>query len=246
MNILIATPMYGGMCTGEYTRSLIGVAQVLGPEKIGHGMAFIYNDSLITSARNKLATIFMNHDFTHMLFIDADISFDPRDIVTMLHADKDVLAGIYPKKVINWDRVKMAADAGVPAEQLKFHTGDLVVNLLEHEREKAVRVTEPVEVFGAGTGFMLIKREVMERLKDKIDTYLDDDGSKLYEYFFLKKDPVLNKQLTEDYAFCALCRENGIKVHVAPWVKLSHTGTYTFTGSVIPVREVHNGTSNHH
>ena len=82
---------------------------------------------------------------------------------------------------------------------------------------------------------MLIKKEVIERLKDKVDSYLDDDDSVLYEYFFLKKDPVLNKQLTEDYAFCWLCRDNGIKIHVAPWVRLNHTGSYTFTGSVIPV-----------
>ena len=137
--------------------------------------------------------------------------------------------------------VDMAVKAGIPVNELQFHTGDLVVNLLDHEREKQVKVTDPVEVFGAGTGFMLIKREVMERLKDKVDTYLDDDETTLHEYFFLKKDPVLNKQLTEDYSFCALAREHGMKVFVAPWARLSHTGTYTFTGSVIPVKGENNG-----
>jgi len=220
---------------------MLAVAPVLGNEGISHATAFIYNDSLITNARNKLATIFMKHDFTHLMFIDADIAFDARDIVMMLRADKDIIAGIYPKKRINWERVDMAVRAGVPVNELQFHTGDLVVNLLDHEREKQVKVTDPVEVFGAGTGFMLIKREVMEHLKDKVDTYLDDDETTLYEYFFLKKDPVLNKQLTEDYAFCALAREHGMKVYVAPWARLSHTGTYTFTGSVIPVKGENNG-----
>lgn len=243
MNILIATPMYGGMCTGEYTRSMLNVSPVLGTEGVSHSMAFIYNDSLITNARNKLASIFIKHDFSHLLFIDADISFDARDILTMLRADKDVIAGIYPKKRINWARVDMAVKTGVPVQDLQFHTGDLVVNLLDHEKEKQVRITDPVEVSGAGTGFMLIKREVMEKLKDKVDTYLDDDDTLLYEYFFLKKDPVINKQLTEDYAFCALCREHGMKVYVAPWARLSHIGTYTFTGSVIPVQGADDGAS---
>jgi hypothetical protein len=232
--ILIATPMYGGMCLGEYTRSMLNVAPVLGAANIQHSAAFVYNDSLITSARNKLATLFLKTDCTHLLFIDADIAFEAKDIVSMVVADKGVIAGIYPKKRMNWARVEMAVKAGIPTDQLEHHAGDLVIRLTEDEMEREVKVTDPVEVWGAGTGFMLIKREVFESLYDKIDHYEDEDGSPLHEYFFLKKDPKLNKQLTEDYAFCALCRENGIKVYAAPWVRLSHTGTYTFTGSVIP------------
>jgi hypothetical protein len=234
VKILIATPMYGGMCLGEYTRSMLNVSPVLGAAKIQHAAAFVYNDSLITSARNKLATLFMNTDNTHLLFIDADIAFDANDIVSMVIANKDVIAGVYPKKRLNWARVEMAVKAGVPTDRLEDYAGDLVIRLTEDELEREVKVTDPVEVWGAGTGFMLIKREVFESLYNKIDHYEDEDGSPLHEYFFLKKDQKLNKQLTEDYAFCALCRENGIKIHAAPWVRLSHTGTYTFTGSVIP------------
>lgn len=236
MKVLIATPMYGGMCTGEYTRSMTGVVSELAAQNIKVAFAFLYNDSLITNARNKLATVFMEHDFTHLMFIDADIGFQASDIIGLLNADKDVIAGIYPKKVINWNRVESAVKAGVATEELQFHTGDLVVSLVDHERERVVKFTEPVEVYGAGTGFMLIKRTVLEALKDKVDTYLDNDGKSLYEYFFLVKDPVLKQQLTEDYAFCRLCRMNGFKIYVAPWVKLSHTGSYIFTGQPIPVR----------
>ena len=236
MKLMIATPMYGGMCTGQYTNSMINIVPILGNKGIQTSFAFIYNDSLITNARNKLASIFVKHDFTHMLFIDADIGFDANDIVSMIEADKGVIAGVYPKKVMNWERVKEAVKNDVPTDQLEFHAGDLVINLLDYEREKAVKINEPVEVTGLGTGFMLIKKEVMEQLKDKVDTYLDDDETVLYEYFFLKKDPVLRKQLTEDYAFCGLCRENGISIYAAPWVRLNHTGTYTFKGAAIPVK----------
>lgn len=233
--IMIATPMYGGMCTGQYTRSMLDVIPTLTSHGVNVATAFIYNNSLITSARNQLAAIFMAHDFTHLMFIDADIQFEAKDILTMLAADKDVIAGVYPKKRINWERLEMAVKAGVPTEELQNHTGDLVVNLVNNEREKVVKAAEPVEVYGAGTGFMLIKRGVFELLRDKVDTYLEDDDSVTHEYFFLMKDPELGKQLSEDYAFCWLCRDNGVKIHIAPWVRLGHTGTYQFNGSVIPV-----------
>lgn len=236
MKVLVATPMYGGMCTGEYARSMTGVVSELAAQGVSVSFAFLYNDSLITNARNKLATIFMEHDFTHLMFIDADIGFQPSDIVSLIKTDKEVIAGIYPKKRINWGRVESAVKSGVSTEELQFHTGDLVVSLVDHERERVVKLSDPVEVFGAGTGFMLIKREVLEALKDKVDTYLDGDGTQLYEYFFLVKDPELKQQLTEDYAFCRLCRINGIKIHIAPWVRLSHTGSYIFTGQPIPAR----------
>lgn len=232
---MIATPMYGGMCCGEYTRSMLDVIPTLTSAGVDVSTAFIYNNSLITSARNQLASLFMQHEFTHLLFIDADVNFQARDILSMLAADKDVIAGIYPKKRLNWARVEMAVKAGIPTEELQNHTGDLVVNLVNHGKEQVVNANEPVEVFAAGTGFMLIKREVFEKLRDEVDTYKEDDDSITHEYFFLMKDPVLGKQLSEDYAFCWLCRDNGVKIHVAPWVRLGHTGTYQFNGSVIPV-----------
>lgn len=234
--LLIATPMYGGMCSGEYTRSSLGIIPTMNANGIDVSFAYIFNNSLITSARNQLANIFLSHEFTHMMFIDADIKFNAADILSMLAADKDVIAGIYPKKEINWGRVEMAVKAGTATHELTNHTGSLVVNLVDYERERVVRANEPVEVFGAGTGFMLIKRGVFETLRDKVDTYVEDDGVVVNEFFFLMKDPVLGKQLSEDYAFCHLCRQNNIKIHVAPWVKLGHVGTYLFEGSVIPTK----------
>jgi hypothetical protein len=227
--------MYGGMCTGEYARSLMHVPIAMNANGVDVSFAFIFNNSLIQSARNQLADIFVKHDFTHMMFIDADIKFNAGDILTMMRADKDVLAGIYPKKEINWGMVHNAVGWGEPPEKLTHYTGSLVVNLLNNEDSTTAKVTEPVEVFGAGTGFMLIKKSVFEKLSSVVDTYVDDDGVTKGEFFFLKKDPSTGRQMSEDYAFCALCREHDIKVHVAPWVRLGHVGTYLFEGSVIPV-----------
>ena len=201
-------------------------------------MLFRSNNSLITSARDQLANIFLKNNFTHMLFIDADIKFNVDDIFSMLDADKDVIAGVYPKKEINWHMVHQKVLEGAKPEELTNYTGSLVVNLVDNEKEKVVKAGEPLEVFGAGTGFMLIKKSVFERLEPHVERYIDSSSEmEINSFFFLMKDPDTGKQLSEDYAFCRLCREHGIKIHVAPWVRLGHSGTYMFEGSVVPVTQ---------
>lgn len=236
-NVLIATPMYGGMCAGEYCRAMTHVPITL--MRAGHDVSFVFtmNNSVIQMARNQLAGIFYRHEFTHLMFIDADIKFQAEDIVRMLDADKEIIAGVYPKKRINWDMVKQQVDAGVPAERLSRMTGDLVVNLVGGARQQEVDTREPVEVTAAGTGFMLIKRSVFDTLKDRVQTYLDvDDDMVIHEFFSIVKDRNSERLLSEDYAFCQLARDHGIKIHVAPWARLGHYGSYLFEGTLIPVQ----------
>ena len=244
--IMIATPMYGGMCGGEYTRSMITVPVAMAMNDMEASFAFIMNNSLVQHARNVLADIFMQHDFTHLMFIDADIKFNPMDIVSMVKADKDVLCGIYPKKKINWEMINDAVQQGVPPQELTNYTGDLVVNLVGYGEAAIVSASEPAEVYGGGTGFMLIKRSVFETLQDKVERFIEEDcdDREIGEYFYLQKDPEVNRQLSEDYVFCRLCRANGIKIYAAPWVKLGHFGTYMFEGAVIPVKQDTQGDKN--
>lgn len=237
IKLLIATPMYGGMCAGEYTRSSLGIIPAMQANGIDVSFAYIFNNSLITSARDQLAAICLKHDFTHMMFIDADIKFNAMDIVSMLKANVDVIGGIYPKKEINWDMVSNMAKKGVDASDLRNYTGSLVINLVDYQKELEVKINEPVEVFGVGTGFMLIQRRVLERLAAHTERYIDaDNETEINSFFYLIKDEHTGKQLTEDYAFCKLCRDHGLKVYAAPWVRLGHMGSYLFEGLVIPVR----------
>lgn len=235
VKVFIATPMYGGMCTGAYTKSLLDVPGVLGHHGIQTGVWFVMNNSLIQSARNHLVDIFLkNEDFTHMMFIDADIGFEAIDIIHMINANVDVIGGVYPRKKIAWNRVRDAVKANVSNEKLPEHTGDMVIHMLDDSTEATVKATEPFEVKGIGTGFMLIKREVFQKLIGIVDTYVNDEEELEHEFFFLKKHPTSGKQLSEDYTFCHVCRENGIKVYIAPWAAFTHVGTYEFKGS--PVR----------
>ena len=100
--VFVATPMYGGMATGTYTSSLLQTPAVLSQNGIGLYYAHMMNESLIPRARNKLTHDFLGTDATHLMWIDADIGFNPMDIVRMVQADKDIICGVYPKKEINW------------------------------------------------------------------------------------------------------------------------------------------------
>ena len=241
--IFVATPMYGGQCAGYYTQSIMELNMLLQKSGVEAQYSFMFNESLITRARNALTNGFLKSGCTHLLFIDSDIKFRATDIMAMLEADKDIICGIYPKKEINWDSVKKAMDAGVPQNQLKSYTGSFVVNLVDYQGEVTVPIGQPVEIFNGGTGFMMIKKEVFEKLADKVPSYFNDVNDlngqmtireEIKEYFATSIEPETGRLLSEDYHFCYIWRKAGGKVYAAPWCQLSHIGTYAFEGQLIP------------
>lgn len=242
-SLFIATPMYGGMCSGWYLQSILEMTNILGQAGVVCKYSFMFNESLITRARNALAHQFIKNDTTHLLFIDADIKFRPQDILKMLEADKEIICGIYPKKEINWFTVKQAMDRGVENDKLKYYTGSFVVNLANYVGEVTVPVNEPVEIFNGGTGFMLIKREVFEKLSPLVPSYSNDVGDlsgqmaereEIKEFFATSIEPETNRLLSEDYHFCKIWRKAGGKVWAAPWASMGHMGSYLFEGQLLP------------
>ncbi len=229
--------MYGGVCTGENAIGHINATKLFLDRGIGYNWQFLYNESLITRARNGLVKMFYQTDCTHLLFIDADISYRAEDIVSMIDADKDIICGVYPKKRIAWERINDALAKGIIGEDLKHYTGDLVINKLNYVDTPIADKSEPVEIFNGGTGFMLIKRSVFDLLKPHCPTYTNDmlPGQQeiVTEYFATSIEPDSNRLLSEDYHFCRLARLNGIKVWAAPWVELGHIGSYKFEGKLL-------------
>ena len=239
--IFIATPMYGGMCVGGYTVGLLNCVQEFMRNGLQLYYAHMMNESLITRARNTLAYDFLETDATHLMFIDADISFNPADIVRMVNADKDIICGLYPKKEINWKTVAKAVNEGVDYTELPNYTGSFVVNLVGDVTQATGDVNEPMEIDNGGTGFMLIKRNVFETLKPTVPTYTNDmilivDKNPvkkiIHEFFATSIDENTNRLLSEDYHFCKIARQQGFKVYAAPWANLTHSGTYNFSGTL--------------
>lgn len=240
--LFVATPMYGGQCTGHYTQSLLQLQNLMQSNKIDMAISFVFNESLVTRARNALVHNFMKSGFTHMMFIDADIKFTPNDVIPMLLSDKEVICGIYPKKEINWTLVEQACKVGVPGEHLKYYSGSHVVNLLDGAAQEAFIVNEPAKIANGGTGFMMIKRSVFEEMAKHVPSYTNNahdlsgkiGNDEIVEYFTTSIDPNTNHLLSEDYHFCAKWRELGGTIWAAPWVQLGHFGTYLFDGAMSP------------
>lgn len=240
-HLFLATPMYGGLAQAKYIEGLLSLGSAA--REVGFGLTFCFmgNESLITRARNALAHNFLNTPCTHLFFVDADIGFKPLDVVRMIQADCDIIAGVYPKKDINWSGVGKAARSGVPDNALLHYSGDFVINVdVAPEGGFTVPTDKPFPVRNAGTGLMLVKRKVFEDLKGKVPTYKNNmtmqnqnlalNENLIHEYFATSIDPEHNVLLSEDYHFCQLWKRAGGEVHIAPWVDLVHVGTYEFSG----------------
>lgn len=236
--VMIATPMYGGMCTGMYVLGLLTTMNKMRELGIEVRWAHMTNESLITRARNELARTFLDTDCDYLMFIDADIGFDGDAIAHLLAVDDDIVCGIYPKKEVNWDSVKRAAVAG--KEDLHDYGGAFVFNMV-NERHVETDERGVIEVRHGGTGFMLIKRGVFEHLKPHVPTYrvssfIKPDGEYekplTYEFFATSIDES-GALLSEDYHFCEVFRKHGGKVYAHAFVKLDHIGTYVYNGDIL-------------
>lgn len=234
-SLFVASPMYAGACYGLYANSLMKLGITCAQQGLTMRFDPVFNESNVVRARNTLADVFMRTDFTHLLFIDADIEFTPEDVLTLLvladpASNRDVVCGLYPKKHIRWDKVHAAAVQGYGPDDLEEFVGDMVFNPTglrgEHD------LFDPLEVAECGTGFMMIQRRVFDRFLDAYPEEYYLAGKSKVGYFFANwVDPVSHRLLTEDYNFCRIVRNLGMGVWVAPWLCLNHLGYYRFKGN---------------
>ena len=257
--LFVATPMYGGQCAGMFCRSTNDLSALCMHYNIELKYYYLFNESLITRARNYCCDAFMRSDCTHMLFIDADIGFEANDVISMLalmdHEDPeneyDILCSPYPKKCISWEKIKAAVDQGQADEDpnnLEHFVGDYVFNPIAGTTE--IALDEPAEVLEGGTGFMMLTKKTLQTFRD---AYWEDselspggfkykpdhirtehfDGSReIMMYFQALIDPESRRYLSEDYMFCQWARKAGLRLFLCPWVQLQHVGNYTFGGSL--------------
>ncbi len=248
IKLFVATPMYGGMCHGHYAKSISSLFALCTKNGIPIHLETVLNESLIQRARNSCVDAFLQSDFSHFLFIDADIGFNSKDVLTMLAMllkDKeqkyDVLAAVYPKKEINWDRIKQKKSFSKPAKELAKLGNEFTFNPIS-QGSITFEGGVAAEVSDAGTGFMMIPRKTFENF---IKAYPEQsyrpyssfspsgDPSKIVRAFFDSKiDPESKLYLAEDYMFCQYVRKMGGKIWILPWISLSHAGNYSHTGSL--------------
>ena len=246
--IFIATPMYGGQCSGMYTRSMIELSNLLTRMGVPYEPYFLFNESLITRARNYCCDVFMRSDCTHLMFIDSDIGFNANDVVALLamaddNSPYDIIGGPYPKKCISWEKIKMAVDKGFADEDpnaLEKYVGDFVFN--PKVGSNRIPIGEPSEVLEIGTGFMLIKKSALKKFQESYKQYMyrpdhirtaDFDGEReIMQFFQAEIDPGSKRYLSEDYWFCQKSQAIDLKTWLCPWMKMHHVGSYVFGGSL--------------
>ena len=256
--LFVATPMYGGQNAGMYTKSACDLTKLCYEYGIKLTNHYLFNESLITRARNYCVDEFLRSDATHLMFIDSDIGFDANDVLTLLaladpddHSEnrKEIICGPYPKKTIAWEKVKRAVDKGHadknPGNLEKF-VGDYVFNPADGATE--VPLDKPFKVLESGTGFMMIQRSAFEKFDKAFPeySYYPDhartkhfDGSrKIMMYFQALIDPESERSLSEDYMFCQWMRKVGVNTWLCPWMKMIHIGSYMFGGSLADLAQL--------
>jgi hypothetical protein len=252
--LFIATPMYGGQCAGMFARSIADLSALCASNGIQIQFYFLFNESLITRARNYCCDEFMRSDATHMMFIDADIGFNPKDVIALMglqteDSEYDVIGGPYPKKCISWEKIKQAVDKGVADEDpqlLEKYVGDYVFNPKNNQGQ--IPLGEPVEVLEIGTGFMMIRKKTLQKFieaypqysykPDHVRTEAFDGSREIMMYFQAETDPKSKRYLSEDYWFCQKIQEIGMKTWFCPWMSMQHVGTYIFGGSLADLAQI--------
>lgn len=236
-HLFIATPCFGGMVSQSYMQSVCALMAVAAAEGVGLTLALLGQDALITRSRNTLLARFReNETASHILFVDADIGFAPADALRLLRAGKDLAAALYPLKQHYWDEscaARLRAGEAVDSAGLHY-VGQLEAEpALRREGSLATART-------AGTGFMLVSRNAVERLCAAFpqtryrgtDSYTSGDRPPLFAHalFECAIDPDTGTYLSEDFAFCRRWRDIGGEIWLDTAISLTHTGPAEFRG----------------
>lgn len=251
--LLIATPMYGGQCYAPYMQSMMRLSVMCNNFGVEFDTCIVVNESLISRARNMCANVFLDRDFTHLMFIDSDIGFDPMDVIYLLHTagtddEHHVIGGVYSKKQILWGNIYHAVKSGAvdDPQMLESISGNFYFPLADPS--KTIQLTVPSRVRELTTGFMMITRTALERFKQAHPeySYILDPGPGQYlpiqgqvtQFFQAEIRPDQTGQpryLSEDYWFSHRIIDLGMNVWACPWITLSHTGTHDYKGAMADI-----------
>lgn len=215
IKILIGTPAYNGICCTGYTESLLYTIVLLSQFNIIAHVKFI-NNQIVTRARNMICSLFMeNESYTHLLFIDADIKWNPHDVIKLLNHNLECSIGLYPNKRYFLNNNKFCLNCSSQFEDLSNNNNN---------NNNLVKITR------AATGFMLLKKSALIKIQNSIETFYlpDDNGKNILLYNYFDCNVVNNDYLTEDYYFSYLFIKNGGEIWGDKTIKLIHIGNHNY------------------
>jgi hypothetical protein len=241
-SILVSTPCFGGMVSQNYMLSVIRLMSYAKSAGFDVSLSVVGYDALISRARSSLIAAFLdNPGATHLLFVDADISFEPQQVERLLKFDKDFTGALYPLKSIDWDLIpQRCVERGETVRQAALSYVGTFCPEPERKREG-----DFATAIYAGGGFQLIRRNVIEQM---IGAYPESHfthvqsfpmsgsrreavrSSNLFALFDCIIDPQTGAYLSEDYSFCLRWRKIGGEIWLDVASKLTHSGPYEFVG----------------
>jgi hypothetical protein len=235
-HLVVATPCFGGLVGQRYMQSAIALLQYGTQMGLQVSIELLGYDSLITRSRNALVARFMDTPTaTHLLFVDADTGFNVEQVLRMLHFDQDIVAGMYPLKLIDWDEAALTrARRGEPVETAPLRYVGTPCEGAALEQQDGFITGQY-----AGTGFMMIKRQTLERMMSAYPhtrytaahtAAVPSRSPHQYALFDCMIDPDNGHYLSEDYTFCRRWRDIGGKLWLDTKGELIHVGPHEFLG----------------
>jgi hypothetical protein len=213
-SILVATPMLTG-CTAGYCSSVVQLALHCQQHGITCAHKIAEGCSLVAQARNALCADFLETDYDQLLFIDADITFQPADVLAI-----STLATKVDKSVVV---------AAVPRKQIP------TVFNFEPLNDQPQHADKPQQIAAGGTAFMIIQRQTLERFANAYPELESVDGvrnRRMHAFFNTEVDLETKVFTGEDYSFCRRIRRIGMQVWLCPWVTVSHVGLHEFRAAL--------------
>ena len=210
-SLAVLTPMHGGVATNNHVTSLLKLAGELFSEGIPFSRVVVTEEAIVPKARNRLVDEFMKRlDSTHALLVDADIGFDPKNILEMLSLDRDIVGVPCSKKCIRWDRIQNVIrknGRSYNSDELVRASGDFIFNV---DTPSGLTLDEPFETKNLGTGLLMVRRGVFEKMQTTYpdrwyDASNDPDSlpGPVHEFFRVGINPDTKQYASDDYWFCA-------------------------------------------
>ncbi|WMT72412.1 hypothetical protein [Bradyrhizobium sp. Ash2021] len=240
-HLVVATPCFGGQVSSIYASSIFQLQRaVRSKSNIDLKVLMRDGDALITRARANLVTMFLDDPAaTHFLFVDADIGFTPNQVFRLIESGADVVAGIYPIKRVNWDKAKRA----LHSNPSKAPSAALDYVLEFDDPDQVVVVNGFTRVRYAGTGFLMIRRHVLERMCEhpayaSLQFFREHSADALagspnrFALFECMIDPNTGTYLSEDFAFCKRWTDIGGEIWADLESRLDHVGPSVFHGDL--------------
>lgn len=238
--VIIGTPFFGSQMSHLYALSVLKLQRACYQGgKVGFNLVSQLGDALIPRARQDIMTRFMGiPNATHLLFVDADVAFEPEQVFRLLEAGVDMAAGAYPDKALDLVRLEALAKANhhhPEAAALRYG--------FETEDPQKIEVKKGfAKVKRTGMGFTLIRRQVFTRMMERYPelkysgalTVQDPlmGNPNRYALFDCMIDPKTHVYLGEDQSFCDRWTRMGGEIWVDLQSRLGHVGPMVFEGDL--------------